>query len=380
MSEGGTDRPRLLLVGAGHVHLEVLRRLALDPSVPLDATILTLDERHFYSGMTPGYLAGQYSVEDLSSNVPAIARRAGARCVVGRAVSLDPAARTVGLEGGERLSYDLVSLNIGSLLVGGDSDAARHAERIKPLNRAARLRERLVELARADANGAVRVVVVGAGAGGYEVACAAGAMLDRAGQPRHITLLDAGEEILPGYSDRFRTRAEQAAAELGIRVETGRRVSRVEPDRVLLEGGGEIESDLAIWLTGAVGAPLLAESGLPTDRRGFLWIDDALRSVADHRVFAVGDCGTLQSAPNTPKAGVYAVREAPVLWENLLAAAREQELARFEPQSGFLSILNTCEGRALLRYKWLVSWSRWAWWLKDRIDRGFMRKYQRLAE
>ena len=120
-------------------------------------------------------------------------------------------------------------------------------------------------------------------------------------------------------------------------------------------------------------------SGLPTEPRGFLWIEDTLRSVADPRVFAVGDCGTFTQFPAIAKSGVYAVREAPILWHNLLAAARGQPLMSYRPQRSFLSILNTADGRALLRYKGLRSWSRWAWWLKDRIDRGFMRKYQRLA-
>ena len=144
------DRTRLLLVGAGHVHLEILRRLALDPSPDLDVTIVSLEERHFYSGMTPGYLAGQYTVDDISSNVPAIARRAGATCIIGCAAELQPAARQVRLEDERTLAYDLVSFNIGSLLLGADGDSARHAERIKPLHRVARLKERIDELARGD--------------------------------------------------------------------------------------------------------------------------------------------------------------------------------------------------------------------------------------
>jgi selenide,water dikinase len=115
---------------------------------------------------------------------------------------------------------------------------------------------------------------------------------------------------------------------------------------------------------------------LPTDPRGFLWTDDALRSIADPRVFAVGDCGTPASHPTLAKSGVYAVREAPVLWRNLLAAARGESPATFRPQRDFLSILNTGNGRALLHYKGIVTWSRWAWRLKDRIDRRFMRRYR----
>jgi selenide, water dikinase len=372
-------RTRLLLVGAGHAHLEVLRRLALERPPELATTIVSLEARHFYSGMTPGYLAGEYSVGDISTSVPALARRATAECVIGRVVRLDTRACTVELEDGRVLPYDLLSLNIGSLLAGADGAEAQGAERIKPLERAAQLRARLDTLASADRAGPVRMVVIGAGAAGVEVAFAAAAALDRAGRRRELTIVDRGDRILPGYGHRFRRRALAALETRAIRCRLDTGVARVEPHRVVLDSGATLDSDLTVWLTGPAGAPLLAASGLPVEPRGFLWTDDMLRSVADGRVFAAGDCGTLATHPAIAKSGVYAVREAPVLWHNLIATARHRPLVAFRPQRSFLSILNTGDGRALLGYKALISWSRWARRLKHRIDRGFIRRYQRLA-
>ena len=370
---------RLLLVGAGHVHLEILRRIIVERPADVHATIVSLEERHFYSGMTPGFLAGQYSVDEISSNVPAIARRAGAECVIGCAVRLDPAERVVTLEDGRAIPYDIVSLNIGSLLAGSDGPAAGHAERIKPLHRVAQLKGRLDALAGGSRDAPAHVVVIGAGAGGVEVSFAAAATMDRAGRPREVTIVDRADRILAGYGKRFQNLAERALQELGVRQRLGAGVAAVSSDRVVLEGGEAIPSDLAIWLTGPQGAALLAASGLPVEPRGFLWTEETLQSVADPRVFAVGDCGTLKQHPTLAKSGVYAVREAPVLWHNLLATIGGGPLATYRPQRDFLSILNTAEGRGLLRYKGFNSWSRWAWRLKDRIDRGFMRKYQRLG-
>lgn len=369
---------RLLLVGAGHVHLEILRRLALEPPPDFETTIISLEERHFYSGMTPGYLAGQYTAAEITSDVRAIARRAGARCLIGCAAGLDPATRQVALRDGRTLAYDLVSFNIGSLLAGSDGPTAALAERIKPLHRVDRLKQRLDALAHRDRAQPARIVVIGAGAGGVEIAFAAAAALDRSGQAREITIVERGRRILNGYGEPFQRLAERALRARGIAVRLGVGATAVAADQVVLEGEGRLPSDLTVWLTGPQGAPFLAASGLPVEPRGFLWIEDTLRSVADPRVFAVGDCGTFTQFPAVAKSGVYAVREAPILWHNLLAAARGQPLTRYRPQRSFLSILNTANGRALLRYKGLRSWSRWAWWLKDRIDRGFMRKYQQL--
>ena len=372
-------RKRLLLVGAGHAHLEILRRLILEPLAEVELTVVSLGALHHYSGMVPGYLQGTYREEEIAVRVPELVERAGGRFVAGRAMEVEPGERRVRVEAREgirEVSYDLVSFAVGSNTAGVDSpEVAGQAQRIKPLERVHALRQRLLDLAGEEA----AVAVVGGGAAGVEIALAIAAVLERGGRAHRITLLESGEEILAGYRHRFRERAREILARRGIAVRTGQRVAAVGEREVETESGVRVPSRLTVWLTGAVAWPLFQGSGLPLDGRGFLLIDDALRSVADPRIFAAGDCGTLASHPETPKAGVYAVREAPVLWESLKAAIQGGEPPRYRPQQGFLSILNTGDGRALLDYKGIVSHSRWAWRLKDRVDRRFMARYQELT-
>jgi selenide,water dikinase len=366
---------RLLLVGAGHAHLEVLRRLELHPPAGMEATLISVADRHHYSGMVPGFLQGQYEEKEITFDLPRLAARAGARFVQARATAIDPRMREVHLEGGGVLGYDLVSFNVGSRSPGDEEeDVRRHAALVKPISRAVELRRRLTELA-GEVGGERRAVVVGGGAAGVEVACAIATVLGRG----RVTILEGSDAILSEYSKRFRLRAETVLAGRGIEIRTGARVEKVEPDAVELQGGSSLMSGLTVWLTGAAAWPLFAPSGLPVDGKGFLLVDDSLRSIADPRVFGAGDCVTLARHPETPKAGVYAVREAPILWESLLAGLAGGKPPRYEPQAGFLSLLNTGDGKALLRYKGLVAHSRWAWRLKDRIDRGFMMSYQASA-
>jgi pyridine nucleotide-disulfide oxidoreductase family protein len=365
---------RLLLVGAGHAHLEILRRQASRPRAGVDLTLVSVADCHHYSGMVPGFLQGQYEEQEITFDLPALAAKAGGRFVRARATALDPAVREVRLEGGGTLGYDLVSFNVGSRSAGDDEESVRsHAARVKPMSRVADLRRRLLEL-----GGEPRAVVVGGGAAGVEIACAIATFLDRAGCRRQVTILESSGSILADYSNRFRRRAESVLAGKDIAIRTGVRVDRVEADAVLFEGGARMRSDLTVWLTGAASWPLFGSSGLPVDQKGFLLVDDALRSIADPRVFGAGDCVTPERHPDTPKAGVYAVREAPVLWRSLVAALEGGKPPRFKPQSGFLSLLNTGDGKALLRYKGLISHSRRAWRLKDRIDRRFMARYKPL--
>jgi selenide,water dikinase len=369
---------KLLLAGAGHTHLEILRRLIVEPLSEVELTLVSVGPLHHYSGMVPGYLQGTYREEEIAVRVPDLVERAGGSFVAGKAVGVDPAGRRVRVEtaeGEREIPYELVSFAVGSNTAGIDApQVAGEARRIKPLERVHALRERLLALA----DGPDGVAVVGGGAAGVEVALAVAAVLEKGGRAHRITILESGEDILSGYRERFRERARAILRNRKIAVRTGLRVSAVHAGEVETEEGVRVPSRLTVWLTGAVAWPLFRDSGLPLDGRGFLLIDDALRSVADPRIFAVGDCGTLASHPDTPKAGVYAVREGPVLWESLKAALRGGEPPRYEPQHGFLSILNTGDGRALLDYKGIVSHSRWAWRLKDWIDRRFMARYQGL--
>lgn len=374
-------RCRLVLAGAGHTHVEILRRLAEEAPESLRrrlaVTVVSTPERHLYSGMVPGYLHGAYTAEEISIDVAAITALAGGSFVDGRITAIDPAARRLSTEAGEAVAYDLLSVAVGSRAAGSERpEVAGNARLLKPLERVIGLRRRLLELAAAG-GGPPAVVLVGGGAAGVELACAAAAVTRPAGG--RVTLLEAGGEILAGYSRRFVRRAVRVLAGLGIRVVTGAQVEGVEEAAVRLAGGSRIAADEVVWATGAVGWPFLGRSGLAVDRRGFLVVDPGLRSVSDPRVFAAGDCATLADHPQTPKAGVYAVRHAPVLWQSLRAAVEGGERPTYRPQGSFLSILNTADGRALLRWKGVVSHSRWAWWLKDWIDRRFMNGYQRLT-
>ncbi|MEZ5501835.1 MAG: hypothetical protein R3E50_03955 [Halioglobus sp.] len=81
-------------------------------------------------------------------------------------------------------------------------------------------------------------------------------------------------------------------------------------------------------------------SGLATtDDQGFLAVHDTLQSLYDDRVFGAGDIATQVNHPR-PKAGVYAVRQAPVLACNLRAALLEQPLRRHRPRRRFLSLIS----------------------------------------
>ena len=370
---------RLVLVGGGHAHLHVLADLAARPLAGAEVTLVSPSAQHHYSGMVPGFLQGTYTEAELTIDLAALAARAGARFVAAAAERIDVPGQRVDM-GATRLSFDVLSLDVGAAPAGLDLPGAReHAVTIRPMREAVALRARIDALTAPTRRGPARVAVVGGGAGGIEVALAAHRRIRAAGTRPEVWLVEAAPDVLPGYAAPVQRRATGILARRGVAVTTGSAVSVVEASAVELENGTRAAVDLVVWLAGATGPALLAGSGLPLDPRGFLLVDATLRAVGGAPVWAAGDCATLADHPDTPKAGVYAVRQGPVLARNLRAAIGERTPARYAPQRTFLSLLNTADGKALLRWHKVVSHSRAAWWLKDRIDRRFVRRYRASA-
>ena len=127
---------RLLLVGGGHSHLAVLKSFGDAPAEGVQLSLLSPSRHAFYSGMVPGVVAGHYRPEDCRIDLGALAARAGARLIENSATGVDPARREVVTAQGERLRYDILSLDVGSATgepAGGDHSASRYSEGLAAL-------------------------------------------------------------------------------------------------------------------------------------------------------------------------------------------------------------------------------------------------------
>lgn len=364
----------LVLVGGGHAHVQVLRGLAMRPLPGAYVTLVVDDPIAVYSGMVPGFVAGQYRRDELEIDVRALAHRAGADVVIARATGVVANERRIEAEGRAPIHYDTVSFDVGSLVAGLDLPGAREfALATRPIGRFVASIDAAIARMRRD--GRARVVVCGAGAGGVELSFALRARLVREGlRDAVITLVDAAPRLLPSLAERVGERVEREARARGIALRLGTRAAAVEPDALVLEIGERIPFDALIWATGAASQSLFTASALPTDERGFVCVRATLQIEAHDALFAVGDCARFE--PDLPKAGVYAVRQGPYLDHNLRARVTRSALRAYRPQRDFLVLLNLGDGAAL-GTKWgraVVGPRVFAW--KDRIDRCFVERFQ----
>lgn len=371
----------LVLVGGGHAHALVLRGLIDEPEPDFTLTLVAPERHSPYSGMLPGHIAGLYSHDEMHMDLVRMTERLGARFIAERAVAFHGAERKVTLAGGGRIDFDLLSIDIGITPdIDAIAGAREHALAVKPIGDLLEKIERLIDDAEKP-GGPRRFAIVGGGAAGV---CLAFALANRlrsdagdAGDAASFTfVVVTAEEVLPEANQLARYWVKRALAKRGITVEKQAKVREVTRAGLILDDGRSIAADAVLVTSHAKAPHVLANGDLARDEQGFLAIGDDLRVIGQNAVFAAGDCATMRGHPR-PKAGVFAVRQGAPLLNNLRAAARGEPLEAYIPQKDWLMLIATADGRAIAsRGPWLAYEGRFAWWLKDRIDRRFMALFQ----
>ena len=368
---------KVVLVGGGHSHVQLLKDFERSPLPNADLTVLVDKPIAVYSGMVPGFVAGQYRAEELQIDVRHLAEAARATLVAGKAVRVDGAAAQILLADGSSVSYDVAAFDIGSTVAGlGLAGVREFTVPTRPIDAFVDRVQAILEKASHHPRDDFRIGVIGGGSGGVELAFTLQRRVTRETSiPVTVLLLEGGPRILKGYPESLVRRVYQSAAGRGIEIRCNQRVEAVEAGTLLMKGGQRIACDAAVWVTGAVSQAIFKESGFKTDPRGFVSTRSTLQ-VEDHdELFATGDCATLSQYPDTPKAGVYAVRQGPFLSHNLRAFLEDLPLRNYLPQKDFLTLLNLGDGTAL-GVKWGVAFQgKWVMRLKDYVDRRFMRRF-----
>ncbi|MCP4077090.1 MAG: selenide, water dikinase SelD [Gammaproteobacteria bacterium] len=375
----------LLLIGGGHAHVTVLKRLGMKPVPGLRVTLISRDIHTPYSGMVPGYIAGHYDYDDCHIDLGPMARFAGARLYHAEVDALDIKNSQVIVRGRPNISYDLLSINTGSrpnsLNVPGIDDFAIAA---KPIDVFLQKWEALVNRV-SNSKGKFRVVVVGGGAGGVELALSTQYRLqntlkqagDDPGRLKY-SLITESDCIMHLHNAGVRERFERIFTERFITIKTNNRVTEVRAGQVILQDGSTVDADAVIWVTTAASPAWPAQAGLAVDESGFIKVDKNLQSVSHKNIFSAGDIASLIDP--RPKSGVFAVRQGPVLERNLRAAATGGQLKPYRAQKNFLGLISTGDKYALAsRGNWSYE-AAWLWKVKDWIDVNFMRKFNELPE
>ncbi len=375
----------IVLVGGGHSHVAVLKRFGMKPEPGVRLTLITRDLLTPYSGMIPGYIANHYSEAEAHIDLRPLAAFANARVIHAAATGLDLQNNYVQVAGRPPVAFDFVSIDTGSTPSTAKIEGAEHGLPVKPIDRFLDSYHRLTDEI-SDHNGPFHITVAGGGAGGVELSLAlhhrlglAASDLGKTPDELRFTIVEADETLLPGYNAAARRKLERALSDRDITVHRGVGLTGVSPDEVTLANGEILESHKTILVTSAGPPRWIADSDVARDERGFIRVDDQLRSVSHPQLFAAGDAASMDNH-QLPKAGVYAVRQGPYLAENLRRVALGKSLKTYRPQGQTLALITTGNRYAIAARGPFAMEGDWVWRWKDWIDRRWMKKYQELPD
>ena len=380
--QGRSDiiRKDLVLIGGGHSHVAALRAFGMRPEPGVRLTLVARDIHTAYSGMLPGYIAGHYDFDDVHVDLRPLARFAGCRLYHDEMTGLDLANHQVLCRGRPPITYDVLSIDIGSTPdSAGVPGAAEHSLPIKPVDRFLAGWDTIERHMRGAAH-PFRIAVVGGGAGGVELVLSLQHRVARSGTPAQFHLFSETSGILPTHDARVRRKFTRILADRAVSLHLAHRVREVMAGSLVAIHAGSARSfpyEALIWATNAAAPAWIARTGLATTSDGFIEVDDFLQSTSHPGVFAAGDIATMCNHPR-PKSGVMAVRQGPALAENLRHAARSEPLAAFIPQRRFLALISTGNRSAVASRGPLALEGPAIWRWKDRIDRRWMERYRRL--
>jgi NADH dehydrogenase FAD-containing subunit len=372
VSKGGLKK-KMVLVGGGHVHLLSLKSADQFIRAGADVTLIGPDRFHYYSGMGPGMISRIYQPEQVRFDVQSMVESRGGVFIKDKVASLDPANRTLTLQGGETIPYDLVSFNIGSYVpMDRIPGAEGEGFPVKPIQNLELAREAILEKSR---SGAPKVLIIGGGPAGVELAGNIWRLSRNADAQAEITLTSSRDRILPNLPEKASRLAQQSLSGRGIQILSDFRVASMENGLARSTSGQEAAYDVAILTIGIMPQRIFADSGVETSEDGALLVNDYLQSTSYPDIFGAGDCIQIKGR-RLDRVGVYAVREAPILFGNLLATLEGRRLTAFRPQERYLLIFNLGDGSGLLvRGSWIWKGGL-AFTFKNYLDTSFMAKFQ----
>lgn len=365
-------KKRLILAGGGHAHLHTLANMAQITSKGHEVLLIAPSEFHYYSGMGPGMLGGIYKPEDIRFNIKKMTETGGGLFIKDSVDRIDPGEKILFLKSGRRMSYDVVSFNTGSI-VPFKASALNSPDifTVKPVENLYSARNRLIKLCKKRK---VSVSIIGGGPAASEIA----------GNVHY--LCERMKLVLPSidlYCDRFMAKSpanfsclvKESLMKKGIRIFEQNSATHIEQGLIRFDNGKTVNSDLVFIATGVVPHPVFKNSNIGTGHDGGLAVNRYLQSINHPEIFGGGDCIHFIDQP-LDKAGVYAVREASVLFNNISSFLDEEPLETFEPGKGYLMILNTGDKTGILKKGRYVFEGKAAFILKDYIDRRFMKKFR----
>jgi selenide, water dikinase len=340
------QKARIVLVGAGHAHVELLSRWTKRPPKDIDIVLVNNGQDFTYSAAMPAVIAGERPLREATISIRSIVAAAGGRFVNAEIIGIDRAAKKVRTANGQEVPYDVLSVNVGSVPQANVGGSLR-AIPLKPWGTFLSWWTGFI-LQATSSGDQLSVAVVGAGASGVEVAMAMARRAENARIPLDVFLIEEHDRVVPELNATSAREIRRALKRHGITVQCGRRAAAVLDDDggILLQDGRTLPVDAIVWTAGAHAPGFLKNAALAVDERGAVHCGRTLQTDTDPAIFVGGECAA-RGRPRRRYAGVQAIADGFLLSINLPRAARGNSLRARTPKLNWLSILSTGQDSAI---------------------------------
>ena len=371
-------RKHLILVGGGHAHMVTLENIGEFVDKGFKVTVIAPSYYHYYSGMGPGMLGTSYTPDDIRFATRKVVTSQGGIFVRDRVTRIDPDLKQVVTLSGNSFTYDVLSFNAGSYVpmdaAAGQGERPGNIYPVKPIEKLMEASDRLTALFKEKK---AVVSVVGGGPSAAEVAGNVWQLAKKTKANYPLIRIIAGKGFMLRFVPRVRDRVKRILAGRGIEILEGVYAEKVGQERILTSSGESLSTDFTFMALGVTPSDIFEASGLPTGSDRGLLVNAYLQCPEYPEIFGGGDCICFHPRP-LDKVGVYAVRENPVLFRNLMVSleGKRDKLEMFQPGPDYLLIFNLGGGKGVLKKHNLIFGGRIAFWIKDYIDKRFIKRFQ----
>lgn len=375
----------MVIIGGGFGGINVAKGLV---HAPVNVTLIDRGNIHLFQPLLYQVATGGLSPGDIASPLRGVLGKADNIAVLMAEVTdIDPDRQMVIHKRGET-PYDYLVIAAGAeTSYFGNDQWGEHAPSLKSIEDALEIRRKILlafEEAEADPE-TVDVeqtfVIVGGGPTGVELAGAVGELARKTlkgnfrridPKKSRILLLEAVDQLLPGYPVELAGEASRFLHKLGVEVQTGTKVTDIKDTYVMVEHDGEearIETSNLFWAAGVQPVPLAAtiaeRFGLELVKRKLPVQPDL--SLPDHgTIFAIGDLAYLEDEAGEPLPGVapVAIQQGQYLGDLIRKRVNGQSSKAFRYRDkGMLAVIGRNAAVAKVgRWKLsgMIAWFVWA--------------------
>jgi len=366
----------LVLIGAGHTNCLFLKMWAMKSNPSLRVTLINPDPISSYTGMLPALVAGLCTKSDAQINLFSLCRATGTRLIIDTVKKIDKRKSQIMCKTGRIVNFDLLSINIGSNSVPLINGFKKFGCSVRPLAAFQERWEKFLESI--NEKSAPVICVIGGGLASIELSFAMDIRLKKTElEDFKIKIFESGKAFKKLSLNQQRYLKNKAKLRK-IEIIENTTIKEVSNNGLLQKNGNFVHADLIISCIGPQPNDLFKKSKIE-NKDGYVCVDETLRVIGFQNAFAVGDCAHFPSQA-VDKSGVYAVRQAPILYKNILKFFKNEQLVRFKPQSDYLKLI-VYEGASAIFLRNGVAFSaKWVWSLKSFIDKKFITNFKKLSE